>query len=206
MMSMLSLGPMMASSDAFQIKIRGKGGHGALPHNALDPMPLSFDIYHGIYKSLTRVIPFDKPFVLAIPKIIGSDAYNLIPHEVMMEGTFCTYDLDVRDEFTKQIESIVQHYTRGWGLCCEVKCYQPSFPPLINESSLVDRIFKAASHLKIPTEVANRTMVAEDFSFYFKKCPGAYLFLEVDTTEGYPIHHPGFNIESEEVLEREEDS
>lgn len=193
-------GPMMASSDAFKIKVKGKGGHSALPHTALDPMPVCIDIYNGLYKYLTRQIPVDEPVVLTIPKIEASNAYNLIPHEVMMEGTLRTFDLKIRDEIENRIHLLAKEYARGWGLECEVEFFRPTFPPLINDQGLVDLIYKGALELEIPIKEAKKSMVSEDFPFYLEKCPGGFFFLGIKTTEGFPLHHPQFNIEGEEVL------
>lgn len=194
-------GPLMASSDGFLIKIKGKGGHGATPHLTNDPTSPAADIYNALQKIISRYKDPLSPAVLSLPFIQGSDAYNVIPDEVRMMGTLRTFDVDLRNEIVSRMKRIVEGYSRAWDCEGSFELSRIPYPPVVNHPELVDLVFEVGRLLG-PTIEAPMTMISEDFSFYLGKTRGVFTFLGIrndDKGISYPHHHPKFNID-EDVL------
>lgn len=108
--------------------------------------------------------------------------------------------MEIRERVAKQMERMIEEYAKAWGLEGDLQFFRQTHPPLMNDAHLVDFVFEAAEDLGIPTIKAEKTMISEDFSFFLEKSPGVFMFLGIKTTDDYPLHHPKFNIEGEEVL------
>jgi len=196
-------GPFLASADEFRITIKGKGGHAASPEQTIDPTSVMADIYNAIQKIRTREInPLDKA-VITVPVIKGSDAHNIIPSEVKMEGTFRTFSIEVREFIIKRITEVVEGYCQAWR--CEGKTEFEIdgifYPPTINHEESVVDLTKILKPLGEVVE-ADLTMGGEDFAFYLNKTKGAFIALGIYNEEKgiiHPHHHPKFDVD-EEIL------
>ena len=197
------VGPFLASADEFRITIKGKGGHAASPHQTFDPTAVLVDIYNAIQKIVSREIdPLEKA-VISIPVISGSDAHNIIPSEAHMEGTFRTFNNEVREFIIKRITEIVKGYSQAWR--CEGKTEFEIdgifYPATINHKESVEDVIDILKPLDKVQEV-DLTMGGEDFAFYLNKTKGAFIALGLYNEDKgiiYPHHHPKFNVD-EEVL------
>ncbi len=196
-------GPFLASADEFRITITGKGGHAANPDQTFDPTAVIVDIYNAIQKIVSREIdPLEKA-VITTPVIKGSDAHNIIPSEAKMEGTFRTFNNDVRDFIITRITEIVEGYSHAWR--CEGKAEFEIdgvyYPATINHADSVDDLIKILKPLDDVIE-ADLTMGGEDFAFYLNKTKGAFIALGLYNEEKgiiHPHHHPKFNVD-EDIL------
>ncbi|MHA1953875.1 MAG: M20 metallopeptidase family protein [Candidatus Heimdallarchaeaceae archaeon] len=192
-------GPFLASADKFEIEIKGKGGHAASPHQTFDPTAVLVDIYNAIQKIVTREIdPLEKA-VISIPMVEGSDAHNIIPTIAKMQGTFRTFNNDVREHILKRMREIVEGYSNAWR--CEGKIeYEIDgiyYPPTINHADSVDDLIEILKPLDEVIE-ADLTMGGEDFAFYLNKTKGAFICLGLYNEEKgiiHPHHHPKFDID-----------
>lgn len=194
-------GALMASSDGFLIRIRGKGGHGATPHLTKDPTAPAADIYNALQKIVSRSLNPLSPVVLSVPVIEGSDAYNVIPDEVRMMGTLRTFDTKVRDEVMERMERIVRLYASAWECEGSLELSRIPYPPVVNSPDLAELVLRLGGMLG-EIEEADMTMVSEDFAFYLEKVNGVFAFLGIRNEEKgiiYPHHSPKFNID-ESVL------
>ncbi|MDK2871499.1 MAG: hypothetical protein PWQ16_851 [bacterium] len=194
-------GPFMASSDGYVIKIRGKGGHAASPHLAIDPTNPATDIYNALQKIVSRYVNPLYPVVISTPVLKGSQGYNVIPDEAEITGTLRTFDMEVRERIIKKIQDIVKGYSMAWDCEGSFELFRVSYPPTVNTPELADFAIEVAKDLGPVTE-AEMTMGAEDFAFYLQKVKDAFIFLGVRNEEKgiiYPHHHPRFNVD-EEVL------
>ena len=126
-------GPMMASSDGFEIRIAGKGGHAAHPHLANDPTaPLQTYITHFI-----NWFPGQSfPRVITLPMVKASDGYNVIPESVEIRGTLRTFDSNLRDRLMKRMQSIAERYAEGWVVRLPLGFLRAPYPPLVNTQAL----------------------------------------------------------------------
>jgi amidohydrolase len=196
-------GPFLASADQFIIEIKGKGGHAASPEQTFDPTAVLADIYNAIQKIVSREIDPLKKAVISIPMIEGSNAHNIIPTIAKMQGTFRTFNNDVRAHILKRMREIVKGYSHAWR--CEGKIqYEIGgiyYPPTINNEESVDDLIEILQPLDEVKE-ADMTMGGEDFAFYLKKTKGAFISLGLYNEEKgiiHPHHHPKFDVD-EDIL------
>ncbi|MCG3222100.1 MAG: amidohydrolase [Candidatus Heimdallarchaeota archaeon] len=196
-------GPFLASADQFIIEIKGKGGHAACPHQTFDPTAVLVDIYNAIQKIVTREIdPLEKA-VISIPMVEGSDAHNIIPTIAKMQGTFRTFNNDVRNHILKRMKEIVEGYSLAWRCVGKIEFEIGGiyYPPTINHAESVDNLIEVLKPLDEVKE-ADLTMGGEDFAFYLNKTKGAFIALGLYNEEKgiiHPHHHPKFDID-EEIL------
>ncbi|MHA2357324.1 MAG: amidohydrolase [Candidatus Heimdallarchaeaceae archaeon] len=196
-------GAFLASSDQFIITITGKGGHAASPEQTFDPTAVLADIYNAIQKIVSREINPLENAVISVPVIKGSDAHNVIPTTATMEGTFRTFNTEVRELIIKRIREVVEGYSHAWR--CEGKVEFEIdgifYPPTVNHHQSVENAIKILKPLDKVVEVS-KTMGGEDFAFYLLKTKGAFIALGLYNEEKgiiHPHHHPNFNVD-EEVL------
>ena len=173
-------GPLLASADEFEIKVIGKGGHAAMPHDALDPMPIACEIVLALQTLVTRkVAPVSNPAVLTIGKIAAGTTDNVIPETADLLGTIRTLDERIRTLMHEGIERVATHVALAHGAMAEVEV-TPGFPVTVNDGRIVDLAERTAKALfgdgawrTMPTPM----MGAEDFAYVLQKLPGAMAFL-----------------------------
>ena len=190
-------GPIMASSDMFEIKIKGKGGHAAFPHLCIDPSAIVPDIYDAFQKILTREIDPLENAVISIPVFQGSNAHNVIPSKFILKGTIRTLNPTIRDYLIKRMHEILKGYAEAWRCKAELKFIEPSYPTVINDVELTEKISELLAPLGSITSIPP-SMGGEDFSFYQQKIKGVFLFLGIKNNEKgiiNPHHHPKFDID-----------
>ncbi len=194
-------GAIFASSDRFTIKITGKGGHAAAPHQTIDPTSVLVDIYNALQKLIPREVnPFEHT-VLSLPVLEASDAHNIIPNKANIRGTLRTMNPEVRKFLIERIKQVVYGYCNAWRCNGLVEFDPMAYPGVVNDDGIVDNI---RSILGDVSQIVNmdQTMVGEDFSFYLQKVKGAFITLGIQNKqEGviYPHHHPKFDVD-ESVL------
>jgi len=194
-------GPMMAGADAFTIKVKGMGGHGAQPHEAVDPIPPACDIVNALHRIVSREVPALQPAVISVTMVKGGTTFNVIPEEVTLAGTIRTFDEGLRNKIIERIKSIVKHYAEAWGCEGRFELSEGYVPPTINDARVTSIVRGVASKLTKVVE-GEPTMGAEDFAFYGRKAPAAFAILGVrNEAKGivYPHHHPRFDVD-EDVL------
>lgn len=194
-------GPIMASSDGFKIIIKGNGGHSAHPHHTDNTNIAALEVISGLNKIVSNNIDPTKDAVLTVPKFKGSDKGNVIPDKVEIVGSFRTFDEDVRDTILKRIKDISEYYSKAWNCEAEFIILGVSYPPTVNTQKETDFAIKTAKELG-RFENAEKKLSSEDFSFYLKKFPGAFIYLGIaDEEKGTDVshHHPKFDVD-EDVL------
>jgi len=172
-------GPTMASSNRFDIRVNGVGGHAAQPHKSVDPILIAVDVVQALQSLITRnKNPIDTA-VLSITQIHAGDAYNVIPAQAVIKGTLRTYDGKVLDLRENNMRRIVTKLCEAHGAVGEldfVRCY-PSLSNWPKETAFVadlaERLFGAE---RVDRATPPHTG-AEDFSFYLEKVPGSYFFI-----------------------------
>ena len=191
-------GAMMASADDFAITIKGKGGHAAAPHQAIDPTAVLVDIYNALQKLISREInPFSNA-VLTAPMFEGSDAFNIIPPKAILKGTFRTMEPEVRNHIITRINEIVAGYSKAWRCGGNVELGMvAAYPPVLNDPQAVDDLTEILSSLDTVTTM-EPTMGGEDFAFYLERTKGAFIGLGIYNEEKgitSPHHHPKFDVD-----------
>jgi amidohydrolase len=194
----LGSGALFASADAFSVNIKGKGGHGAYPHQAIDPIVVASDLINGYQKIVSRkVSPLD-PCVLSVCKVSAGTAFNIIPEEVEMKGTIRAYSMEVRNLILKEAKKITEGYANAMGCNSSFSLGMETLPVTINDEKLQKFARKALSRLGGIIEPL-KSMGAEDFSFYAQKVPGLFIELGIrNEAKGiglHSLHHPHFDLD-----------
>ena len=194
---LFSPGPIMASSDWFQIVIKGKSSHGARPHEGVDSITLASNIVVSLQSVISRSIDPTDPAVLTIGKIKGGTRSNIIAEKVLLEGTVRTLSEGNREKIPQLIENIVKGITHSFGADFTFS-YRKGPPPVYNHPELAKIMLPTLLNVLENENVKelNPQMVAEDFSYYCQKIPGFFFFLGVKNPAQEtmpPLHSPYFN-------------
>jgi len=197
-------GLMMAAADEIHITVRGRGGHGALPHKCIDPIVIASHVVIALQQLVSRMTHPLKPTVLTIGKMIGEGANNVIPFEVKMEGTLRTFDEKWRFEAHDLIERIAKHTALAFGGEADVHI-DVGYPCLSNDETLtLQSIEKAKQYLGADNVVdLELRMTAEDFAYYTHYMPGC--FFRLGTADPamagntFPVHHNQFDINEQAI-------
>jgi amidohydrolase len=192
-----SPGPIMASSDGFQIVIEGKSSHAARPHEGIDAIAISSQVIVSIQSIVSRAVDPTDPVVVTIGKIAGGTKANIIAERVNIEGTIRTLSENNRKKIPRLMEDVVRGITQSFG-ATYVFQYNKGAPPLYNHPDLASILVPTLSQTLGDWNVQDikPQMVAEDFSYFAQKIPGFYFFLGVKDPEKpsiAPLHSPYFN-------------
>jgi len=195
----IKAGPDMASAYRFEIIVKAKGGHGAMPHLTADPIVASAQIINALQTIASRSINPLKPIVLSICMINGGSAFNIIPSEVRMEGTLRTLDDEVSAKALDKINSILNGVALATGVEYQFNC-DANFPIVINDFNVVELIKKAGTAVLGSESVLDvePSMGSEDFSYFAEKVPGAMFRLGIANEEKgivSPVHRATFDID-----------
>ncbi|MBK7002438.1 MAG: amidohydrolase [Rhodoferax sp.] len=174
----LSAGAVMASSNEFKITLRGKGGHAAMPHMALDPVPVACQMVQSFQTIVSRnTRPIDAA-VVSVTMIHAGQVSNVIPDRCELQGTVRTFSLSVLDMVEQRMRTIVHHMAAAYGMECKFE-FARGYPPTINSALEVEGARRVlmdvvgAEHV----QVQEPTMGAEDFSYMLRIKPGCYCFI-----------------------------
>ena len=194
-------GTIMASTDELYIIVKGKGGHAASPHLAVDPILIASHLIVALQQIVSRNTNPIKPCVLSICQIKAGDATNVIPEEVYLAGTLRTMNEDWREEAKKRIIHLSQHIAESMGGQCEVNI-KGGYPATYNDPALTERAIEAAqSYLgKDQVTYVDMNMAGEDFAYYAQQIPGCFYLLGVQNNKlgiNSFVHTPTFNIDEE---------
>jgi amidohydrolase len=192
-------GPIMASTDQLEIIIRGKGGHGAKPQAAVDPIVAAAHVITALQTLISRERDPLKAVVLSIGAIQGGEAFNVIPSEVKLLGTVRTLSEDLFEAMPGRIERVVQGATAALGAKGEVR-YTRLYPSTVNDVGMAGLVEGVATELVGEERIVRHpaTMGGEDMSFFLNEVPGCYFFIgssNPDRSLDYPHHHPRFDFD-----------
>jgi amidohydrolase len=194
-------GMYMASSDEIYLKVIGKGGHGAAPELAIDPIIIASHILIALQQVISRNASPKQPTVLTFGKIVGGTVQNVIPDEVNIAGTFRAMNETWRAEGLKKIKKMAESIAEGMGGKCEVDISH-GYPYLENNPELTRRIKKAATEYVGKENVVDIdiTLGSEDFSFYSHVVPASFYRLGTrNDAKGITsyVHTPTFDIDED---------
>jgi amidohydrolase len=194
-------GMYMASSDEIYLKVIGKGGHGAAPELAIDPVLIASHIIIALQQVISRNASPKQPTVLTFGKIVGGTATNIIPDEINIAGTFRAMNESWREEGLKKIKKMAESIAEGMGGKCEVNISH-GYPYLENDPDVTRRIKKAAEEYVGKENVVDIdiTLGSEDFAYYSHVVPASFYRLgtrnEAKGITSY-VHTPTFDIDED---------
>jgi amidohydrolase len=199
----VAAGPIMAGGDIFSVRVQGKGGHGALPQETIDPVVATAQIITALQSIVSRNIsPLDTA-VVSVCRVRAGDAFNVIPQTAEIGGTFRTYRNEVRMALIERFKTLVSGIAESMECKAEIDV-QVLTPAVMNDPETM-RIIREAITRELPEiiqEDSYRSMVSEDMAYIMEKVPGSYLLIGSGYPEksmNYGHHHPKFNI-NEDVL------
>jgi len=197
-------GKYMASTDELYMTIRGRGGHGAQPHQNIDPVLVTAHILTALQQVVSRFADPRIPSVLSFGKVIADGATNVVPNQVYLEGTFRTMDEAWRKEAHKRMRSIAEGIAGSMGASCDLEIRR-GYPFLVNEENLTRQTRGFAEEYLGSENVLDLDiwMAAEDFAYYSQVSDACFYRLGTGNAERgitAAVHTPTFDID-ESALE-----
>ena len=197
-------GPMQAAVDRLQIVIRGRGGHGARPHQTVDPVLVAGHIITAVQSVVARNLSAMDQAVISLCSMQGGhpDAMSVIPGEVTLVGTVRTYDAAVQDHIEARLRSLCEGVAAGFGATAQVD-YERVYPATVNTVAEARFAGDVAASLVGEDKVwrdMQPSMGGEDFSFMLQVKPGAYIRVgqgRVDGPGPYPLHNSRYDFNDE---------
>lgn len=190
------MGTSMSGCTLFRIRVKGTGCHGAMPETGVDPINIAAHIHLALQEVISREISPTKPAVLTIGKFVGGEAPNIIPEEVILEGTIRTLDKELSQQIYKRIQEISTQTAALFRGTTEVT-ELASAPPLFNDKEMVKEIVGYIQEIYDSQKVVlfeEGGMGSEDFASYTYEMPCSYLLLGAGTAQenelyGKPMHN-----------------
>lgn len=194
-------GIYMASTDELYVTVRGKGGHGAQPHQNIDPVLIASHIIVALQQIVSRNADPRLPSVLSFGKVIANGATNIIPNEVKLEGTFRTLNEDWRKEAKRLMKKMAEGIAESMGGSCEFTIMD-GYPYLINEEKVTANTRAFAEDYLGKENVLDLDiwMAAEDFAYYSQVTDACFYRLGTGNKEKdtcYSVHTPNFDIDED---------
>jgi amidohydrolase len=194
-------GVACASTDTIELKIIGKGGHAARPHQAVDAIAVAAQVINGIQYIASRLVDPLETVVVTIGQIEGGFMENVIAPEVKMRGTVRTLSPEIREQIPKLLHQTISGITASLGATYELVLHK-GYPPVVNHDEMLDLITAASEELfnEVRWEYGKASTGGEDFAFYSEKVPAAMFRLGVSNGQSetsYPLHHPKFDLDEQ---------
>ena len=194
-------GPFMAAMDRFDIKIKGKGGHGAMPHLSVDALEVGTQVVNALQRIVSRQMDPLEPTVVTIGTFHAGTAFNIIPAEAEMSGTTRTFNPDIWNSWEARIAKVVRGVCDSMGCDFELK-FSKGYPVTINDAPMAEIVRGCAA--KVVGEdrvvVPRKTLGGEDFAYYLQRSQGCYFALGVGRDGAVPVHNPAFDFNEDVML------
>ncbi len=173
-----SAGAVMASSNEFKITVHGKGGHAAMPHLALDPVPVACQLVLAFQSIISRTVKPIDAAVISVTMVHAGEATNVIPNSCQLQGTVRTFSLAVLDQIEQCMRVMTEHTCAAAGLTADFE-FSRNYPPTLN-STLEAELCRQVMASIVGADnvlVQEPTMGAEDFAYMLQAKPGCYAFI-----------------------------
>jgi amidohydrolase len=190
-------GPLMASVDTAVVTLTGKGGHGATPHECVDPVVALVGMVSAVQTIIPRNVYALDEAVISVTMVHAGTASNVIPEEAMFAATIRCFKPEVRELLKKRIYEIVEGHALAYNVKAKID-YDWGYPATINHrpnAEFATEVAREISGAEAVNGNAVREMGSEDFSYMLEARPGAYLFMGIGPNAG--LHHPAYNFNDE---------
>lgn len=193
-------GPIMASPDDFEILVKGKGGHGAMPHTVIDPIIIGCQVVNALQTIASRKVNPLQPIVISVCSFHSGTCTNVIPDTAIIKGTARTLNRDLRNKIKGLMEEVIAGVVHSMGGEYEFH-FKYLYPPTINDNDITDLLALSASKI-IDTEnilwADEPSMGGEDFAYFAEIVPSTFFRLgcgNLDKGLIYPIHNARFDVD-----------
>ena len=188
----VSAGPVMASSNEFKITITGKGGHAAMPHTGIDPVPVACQMVQAFQTIISRNKKPVDAGVISVTMIHAGEATNVVPDSCELQGMVRTFTIEVLDLIEQRMQQIAEHTCAAFGAQCSFE-FVRNYPPTVNSAAEADFARSVMASIVGADRVLEQqpTMGAEDFSYMLQAKPGAYCFISNGDGDHRAMGHGG---------------
>ncbi|MDP4155545.1 MAG: amidohydrolase [Bacillota bacterium] len=193
----LKAGPLMAAVDRFHVTLYGKGSHAGIPQNGCDPIAAAGQLITALQTVVSRNISPLKSAVLSVTKIQGGSTWNVIPDQVVLEGTIRSFDTTIRKEIKERFYTIVNAVAAAFSQEAEIKWF-PGPPPVVNHEAVTEITRTAALQQSLVVINPESSMAGEDFAYYQEQIPGNFAFFGTSGSEEW--HHPAFTLDESAII------
>ena len=196
-------GPAMAAPDSFEVRITGRGGHGAYPQHTIDPIYVAAQLIIALQGVSGRMIDPIQPIVISVGSIHSGTKENIIPDQAILHGTIRTVDEFTRKRAKAKVSEVAEGVCRAFGAKAEVEFEKDAYPVMVNDEKVTERAKNIVG--KLPgtrIKLMALQLGGEDFSRFLHEAPGTFYFLGTkNPTKGciYNNHSPRFKVD-EDVL------
>lgn len=192
-------GPIMASTDEFNITVKGRGGHAAQPHKTIDPIAIGAQIVNALQTIASRTVDPLASIVVSVTKFNAGFAHNVIPEQAVLAGTVRALTPEVRDTGEARIRQIAENIAGAYGATVDV-WYGRNYPVTVNHAAEAGHALAVAATIAGEGNVnaaLDPMMGGEDFSYMLLARPGAFVFIGNGDTAG--LHHPAYDFNDEAI-------
>ena len=191
-------GPCMAAADMFTLTINGKGGHGAMPQQSVDPIAVGAQIVTNLQHVVSRRTSPLESVVVSVTQFHGGTADNIIPDTVKLGGTVRTFDEAARERTKAAMEQTIAGIAAAYGAGFEFD-YINGYDPVVNDARVAQLVGSSVEQVDGVELVAIEPITGgDDMTYYLQQAPGAYFFVGTRSDEAgstFPHHHPRFTID-----------
>ncbi len=195
----LTAGPVMAAAERWSLTVKGRGGHGALPHQTADPIVAAAQVITALQTIVSRNVDPQATAVVTVGTIVGGTAFNIIPGQVELTGTIRTFDAKVREMVLNRLEALCQGVAAAMGVEADLQT-ELLTPATVNDPGATQLMRQVAVDVLGAENVGGdfRTMGSEDMAYFLREVPGCYMFLgSANAARGLdsPHHNPRFDFD-----------
>lgn len=194
-------GAVMASTDPFDITVKGKGGHAAIPEKCVDPIYIASSIAIALQGIVGRNVDPNETAVVGITAINGGNTNNVIPDEVKLKGICRTYNNQLRKKLLKRIETVSKSIAESMEGTVKIE-HILEYPAVVNTKNEVEDIIEISKKIVGENNIVTnyRTMCSEDFSFFLQERPGVYIFIGNRGENTAPQHNENYFVSEKSIL------
>jgi len=193
-------GPQMAGAIEFGITIRGRGGHGAMPHETIDALHAASQVVVALQSVVSRTVSPLEPAVVTVASLHAGSAHNVIAETATMRGTGRAFDPALLQDLPRRVEQVIAGVSVAMGTEYEFECRREA-QPTVNDPAIAEIVRREAVRIvgaqRVRTDPDVRTMAAEDFGDVLARVPGCYFFVGGRSEEKgmtHPHHSPRFDL------------
>jgi amidohydrolase len=194
-------GPMMAGRDNWEIRVQGRGGHAAMPHQAVDPVVVGANIIMALQTITSRNINPQQSLVVSATQFQAGDTFNVIPDTITLRGTCRVFDDDIRATLPDRLRQIAEGIAATYGATAELE-YFHGYPATVNSETETAFCAEVAAEISGGMDKVELdpipVMGAEDFSYMLQARPGSYVWIGNGDTRG--LHHPEYDFNDEALV------
>ena len=197
-------GPRMGGAGHFTIHVHGKGGHGAAPHQCVDSLITTAAIATALQTVVSRNVSPMEPAVLTIGRMEAGTQWNIVPEEGVLEGTIRCFSDEIFENMPKWIERVAKETAESYGASAEME-YEAIVPPVHNDGQMAALVRDAVTKVMGPDANghADASLVAEDFTLFARKAPGALALLGIANEACgavWPQHSPKYCVDESMLI------